>query len=66
MKSIGAMVQQIEALAGTKDVSAWETKFITDMVNLTHGGTRTLAVSPKQASVIERIYKKHFGDADGE
>lgn len=59
MKSLRAMVQQIAGLAGTKDVTAWETDFITSVAEQVNQGR---VLSPKQAEIVERIYQKHFGD----
>jgi hypothetical protein len=63
VKSLGTMVQQVAALAGTKDVSQWENEFIASVVQRTDGGKETGRLSDKQIAVVQRIYVKHFGDA---
>lgn len=60
MKSIGQMIQQIEGLLGTEDISDWEDEFITSVVERTNQGTTTGTLTPKQIEQIERIYKRHF------
>ena len=64
MKSIGAMIRQIEGLADTPDVTAWENEFIESIVTRTHHGKATTTLTDGQITSIQRIYKKHFGDAD--
>lgn len=63
MKSIGAMIAQIEGLADA-DVTPWEREFIANVSHFTNSGKDTLGVSEKQAEIIERIYRKHFADAE--
>lgn len=63
MKSVGAMVKQLAGLSGADGVTEWENSFITNIVTRTNVGQHTQALSEKQVEVVERIYKKHFGDA---
>ena len=58
------MIQQIDALAGTNSVSPWETEFIENVVERTGNGKATAMLTEKQVAVVERIYRKHFGDAE--
>jgi hypothetical protein len=62
MKSLGAMVKQISGLAGTNDVTVWESTFCHSINEVTANGSRTDMLSAKQVEIIERIYNKHFGD----
>lgn len=64
MVSLGSMVGSIAGLAGTKDVTEWESTFIESVVDRTNNGSNTGSLSDKQITVIERIYKKHFGVED--
>ena len=64
MKSLGAMIAQLDGLLGTDDLNAWETRFVADISSQTDIGSRTTSLSGKQVEVIERIYRKHFGDAE--
>ncbi|MDE3023872.1 MAG: hypothetical protein KGI54_18805 [Pseudomonadota bacterium] len=59
MKSIRNMIDQLEGLLGTNDLSLWETGFVETVV-LSKSYTQTL--TEKQISIIDRIYQKHFGD----
>ena len=63
MKSVGAMVKQLEGLHETGDVTPWENEFIASVVLRSNYGSLTQRLSEKQVEIIERIYKKHFGDA---
>lgn len=64
MKSIGQMIDQLDGMLGTKDLTTWEDQFLTDMSERTNCGVNTGALSEKQVAVVERIYRKHFGDAE--
>lgn len=62
MPSIGSMLKQVEGLLDTKDLSEWEQEFVSSVssrVAAAKGSTTVL--SEKQVSIVERIYKKHFG-----
>jgi hypothetical protein len=59
--SIGAMIEKLDGLRDTKDLSPWENEFVTSVLNkylLAKKDTRHL--SEKQVSVIQRIHDKHF------
>lgn len=58
--SIGAMVKQINGLAGTREVSAWESDFITNIAERTDNGRDTTVLTGKQVEIVERIYQKNF------
>ena len=60
MKSINSMVAQIVGLAGTKDVTEWETNFLDSISESTHDGRHVERLTDKQIEIVERIYKKHF------
>lgn len=60
MISIGAKVQQIAGLLGTKDINEWESRFIASVYAWTEQGKSTTRLSCKQIEAIERIYEKHF------
>lgn len=55
MKSVSQMIDQLESLLGTKDLSEWEQGFVETLVE-----RKGRALSEKQTEVMERIYKKHF------
>lgn len=62
MKSIAAMLTQLEGMLGTRDLTEWETRFVETCVDTSeaHG---TQALSGKQVTWIESLYRQHFGDA---
>ena len=61
MKSIGAMLEQLDGLLGTNDLTEWEQDFVESV--LAWHGVNSTGLSEKQIAIVERIYKKHFGDA---
>lgn len=62
MKSLGAMIKQLHAMAGTDDLTGWENEFAKSIWKQTGEGTDTAFLSNNQVQTIERIYSKHFGD----
>lgn len=63
MKSIGQMIEQLDGMLGTQDLTEWETTFVSDICGRAWRNSTT-ALSEKQVAVIECIYRKHFGDAE--
>lgn len=61
MKSLGAMIKQLDGLADG-DLSTWEGSFIPSIVTQTRNGEDTSRLSEKQIEIVEKMYKKHFGD----
>lgn len=60
MKTIGQMVQQLEGLLGTRDITAWEDDFIESVLARSQNGKDTRSLTAKQVETVERIWKKHF------
>ena len=60
MKSIGAMLQAVSGLLGTKDVSEWEAGFIRNCMETSQNGKLTAHLSDKQVEIIDTIHSKHF------
>ena len=59
--SIGAMVEQIDGLLGTKDLTEWEESFVTSVVVKYYTNNKnTTVLSGKQVEIVERIWGKHF------
>jgi len=56
MKSVRAMIDQLEGLLGTEDVNEWESGFIASMVERRD----SLTLSAKQVEMIDKLYGKHF------
>lgn len=63
MKSIGAMIQQIDGLHD-EDFTTWELNFFDSVLVRSSHGKNTTKLSEKQVEVIERLYNKHFGDSE--
>ena len=61
MKSIGKMLESINGLRGTKDVSSWESSFIENCVTkYLEAGRDSSVLSDKQVEIIDSIFNKHF------
>lgn len=59
--SIGTMLEQLDGLRDTKDITEWEQGFVTNVLQrylVAKKDTRVL--SGKQVEVIKRIWSKHF------
>jgi predicted RNase H-related nuclease YkuK (DUF458 family) len=63
MKSIGAMIKQLEPLVGTTDLNAWEQRFIENIILRSNKGATSI-LSERQVERINELYVKHFGDAE--
>ncbi len=60
MRSVGSMLEMLDGLSGTNDLTAWESDFVSSVVQQTDGAKKTSRLSEKQVEQIERIYRKHF------
>jgi len=60
MRSLNSMIQMLDGLRGTKDVTKWEDDFIASIVTLSGGGRKTSHLSEPQVEQIDRLYHKHF------
>jgi hypothetical protein len=59
--SIGTMIEQIDGLRDTPDLSTWEQGFVTSILQRYLTANKdTRALSERQVEVIERIYRRHF------
>ena len=63
MKSLGAMIAQLDGMVDTNDLTDWENTFVSDVCTRTACGKVTTNLSEKQVDAISKIYRKHFGDA---
>ena len=64
MKSLGTMVQQLEAMLGTNDLTAWEDSFVRNIVERSDHGKQTGKLTINQIARMEELYRKHFADAE--
>jgi hypothetical protein len=62
MISIGKMIERLDGLRDTRDLTAWENTFVMNMVERYQAaGKSTSSFSDKQVETVEAIYNKHFG-----
>jgi len=62
VKSLGAKVKQVSAMADTKDLNVRENDFVKNVVRQTRDGNNTTTLTPAQVDWVERLYARHFGD----
>ena len=62
MASINTMVKKVAGMVDTKDLTAWENKFVKSIVAQTANGDNTSSLTENQVDVLERIYERHFAD----
>lgn len=58
--SIGAMLRQMAGMVGTKDLSDWEQRFLTQVLRSTGEGKRTSILTGDQLEKVDEIWTKHF------
>ena len=62
MISIGKMIERLDGMRDTKDLTQWESSFVTSVVERYHAANKsTSGLSSKQVETIDSIYQKHFG-----
>ena len=61
MASIGTMIEQIDGLRDTKDLTEWEQNFVTSVVEkYLLAKKSTQGFTGKQVEIVERIWSKHY------
>lgn len=61
MTSISTMIEQLEGLHGTTDLTPWEGEFVKNIVKrYRQNQNRTDFFTAKVVEIIERIWSKHF------
>ena len=61
MASLSIMVEQIDGLRDTSDLTEWENDFVTSIVERYEAAKKdTRTLTAKQVEIVERIWKKHF------
>jgi hypothetical protein len=61
MTSVNTMIEQMDGLQGTQDLSAWESNFVKDIVSrYKQNNKRTDFFTEKVVMCIEKIWNKHF------
>lgn len=62
MISIGKMIELLDGMRDTNDLTDWENKFVTSVLDRYLAAKKSTAgLSAKQVETIESIYNKHFG-----
>lgn len=59
MISTATMINRLEGMLGTKDLSEWEETFVQSMVRARGTGSVT-RLSERQIETLERLHNKHF------
>jgi hypothetical protein len=57
--STSHMIEQLEGLVGTTDLTPWEADFLSSLIAKKNLGQVT-SLTANQLEVLERIYRKHF------
>lgn len=61
MVSLGIMIEQLDGMRDTSDLTQWENDFVTNIVERRlAAGKDTRNLSAKQVEIVERIWSKHF------
>lgn len=60
MPSVRAMLLQLAGLVGTPDLSNWENKFLTGVLERTNNAARTSHLTERQLEIVEEVWRKHF------
>jgi hypothetical protein len=61
MKSIGQMIELLDGLRDTSDITPWENGFITSILeSYLKAKKSTSHLTERQVETIEKIYNKHF------
>jgi len=61
MASIGTMIEQLNGMLDTVDLTEWENNFVASIVERYYVANKDACnFSSKQVESIERIWKKHF------
>lgn len=59
--SVGTMLEQLDGLRDTKDLTDWEHNFVTSVLERWLLARKdTLSLTPTQVEKIEQIWEKHF------
>lgn len=54
------MLEKVEGLVGTGDLSRWEEEFVESLVSRREQGDTLTDLSAKQVEVLDRLHGKHF------
>lgn len=61
MASLGTMIEQLDGMRDTSDLTEWENDFVTSILErYLYAKKDTRNLSAKQVEIVERIWSKHF------
>lgn len=61
MVSLGTMIEQLDGMRDTSDLTAWENDFVTSILERYLAAKKdTRNLTAKQVEIVERIWSKHF------
>ena len=61
MASLGTMIEQLDGMRDTGDLTAWENDFVTSVLERYLAAKKdTRNLTAKQVEIVERIWSKHF------
>lgn len=61
MASLGIMIEQLDGMRDTSDLTEWENDFVTSILERYLAAKKdTRNLSAKQVEIVERIWNKHF------
>lgn len=61
MASLGTMIEQLDGMRDTSDLTEWENDFVTSILERYLAAKKdTRNLSAKQVEIVERIWSKHF------
>ena len=59
--SVGTMIEQLDGLRDTEDLTEWEQGFVTNVLETyLKARKNTQQLTAKQVETVERIWAKHF------
>lgn len=59
MLSTTQMIRRLEGMAGSKDLSDWESGFVESLVSKVEMGVVTM-LTERQLETLQRLHDKHF------
>lgn len=61
MAPLGTMIEQLDGMRNTSDLTKWENEFMTSILERYIAAKKdTRNLSAKQVETVERIWSKHF------
>jgi hypothetical protein len=58
--STNAMIRSLDGMLGTRDLSEWESGFVSSISDSTLAGKDTSRLTEKQLERLGELYRRHF------